>query len=249
VGSAAIAALAVGTAAIANLAVNNAKLGSLAVANANIQNGAVNTLQVQNGAITNLLVQDSAITTAKIGDLQVTSGKVASLMAGKLLADTISAAITMTAPVISILGSVGTVAIDNINGIKMTYSGAVASMGYGVFTTASGGATGTLNGNSLTLQNGSASVQSYCGASIRQVYLTNADGSVAISLVSTAGGNSINIGNGYLAVNGSQVIDSFGRLRQSYTAESIALSSVSTAGWFAAYDSAGNYRGKIPIIP
>ena len=39
-----------------------------------------------------------------------------------------------------------------------------------------------------------------------------------------------------------------GHFRTAYTSESIDLSTKTTSGWFAVYDSAGNYLGKCPFF-
>jgi hypothetical protein len=168
-------------------------------------------------------------------------------MAGKLLADTISAAITMTAPTIQVTSGYGTIYIDSGNGLQCNYGGAVSTMNYGRFQVSVGSAIASRQATQVIVAYGSGSGSNGNTGSARTLTLTDASGGSAIALASTGSGASININNGYISVNSTQVIDSFGRLRQSYTAESIYLGSIYTAGWFAAYDIYGNYRGKIPL--
>src|SRR5581483_182681 len=165
-----LADAAVATSKIADSAVTNLKLGALAVANANMQNASVSTAIIQNGAITNLLVQDSAITTAKIGDLQVTTAKIASLEVAKLLAGTVSVAISLTAPTIQVTApAYGTINLDPISGLQINYGGSVANMNNGKFTCTAGSATAVMQPTQVLLSVGTGSVSISNNGSFRTV--------------------------------------------------------------------------------
>lgn len=103
----------VGTTQLQNGAVTNAKIGSLAVDTANIAN--------------------AAITNAKIGNLEVDNAKIQNIAANKLLAGTITAAISITSPTIT----GGTITGGSINGT--TFTG-------GMFQTKASGARITIDG-------------------------------------------------------------------------------------------------------
>jgi hypothetical protein len=143
-----IASAAVGTAAIANAAITNALIANLAVGTAAIQTGAITTALIANAAITSALVgtaaigtaaiQTGAITTALIANAAITNALIANLAVGdaqisnlnvsKLLAGTISVAVSLTAPTITVTSAGFTINMDSTNGVKVTGNGIVAQM-------------------------------------------------------------------------------------------------------------------------
>lgn len=115
-----LAAGAVDNGKLAALAVDAAKLADAAVTSVKIANAAVGSAAIANLAVGTAHIQDAGITNAKIANLAVDNAKISNLGVDKLLAGTISASVTMTAPTLSITSGTVTVNIDSSNMIKVT---------------------------------------------------------------------------------------------------------------------------------
>lgn len=76
----------------------------------------------------NKLMVIAAVGTANIQNLAVGDAQIASMKAGKLLADTISAAVTLTSPTLVVSGSTFTINLDTTNGLKISGSGVTTTL-------------------------------------------------------------------------------------------------------------------------
>ncbi len=141
-GNAAIAALAVGTAAIQTAAITtaliatanitNALMASAAIGSANIINLAVGTGQIANLAVTTGKIDNLAVGTAQIANLAVTNAKINDLDVSKLNAGTISVAVSLTAPTITVTTGGTTINLDATNMFKVSKSGFSQQIGTAV---------------------------------------------------------------------------------------------------------------------
>lgn len=101
VGTAAIQLLAVDTTLIANLAVSAAKILTATITNSQIANATISGANIGTATIAQANIANLAVGTAQIQNLAITDAKVNDLSASKITAGTISATISITAPIIN----------------------------------------------------------------------------------------------------------------------------------------------------
>jgi hypothetical protein len=191
---------------------------------------------------------------------------IGSLAANKILAGTITAAVSMTSPSLSITGGLFTMAMNSSVGLTVNANGEQLGINSNfMYVQGSGGVYARYGSQLFYVQNSSYLTRGY--VDVFGAYLeVDSPYSSGIVVRSTSTGDSI-FGNGtgaYLSftgsgsylnagelrLGGSVVIDSSRNVRWfGVYNETIALGGITINQWIAAYNSSGSYIGKIPIIP
>jgi len=238
----------INTGDIANLAVTGAKIAIATIGGSNIQNltiksnniedAAIVGSKIANLAVASVNIQNAAVGTDQLANLSVTSDKLgnASVTSEKLGNLAVKAA-----------------NIDNatITGGKIANLTIVADLIANLTITGAKIADATITSakiNDLVI----SKLTGWDGGTINV-------GTGGLTLTS-AGGLIIGTGSAIIA-DGMLLIDSnrnvsnvndllvWGKIKQTAFNEAIDLSTVTTSQYFVAYDTAGNYIGKIPIVP
>jgi hypothetical protein len=210
--NAALDNLVVLTANMANLATTAAKLASSSVYTAAYQAVSIPTGAYQNLSVGNAAIANLAIGTSNIQNLAVTDAKINDLSVGKLTAGTISVAVSLTAPTITVSGGSFTINIDSTNGVKCTGGGTTTLIqnlsaysvvnGFVCYNTTGGtGAVLISPGNILLASNVSSGINQVLISSAAFIHLFDGAGSTAVALSAASGlqlfaGNiSVSVGN------------------------------------------------------
>lgn len=106
----------------------NGAIAALAVGTAAIQTAAITTALMANASVTNAIIANLAVGTAQIANLAVTNAKINDLDVSKLNAGTITVAISLTAPTITVTSGTTTINIDGTNLIKLHNSGSSSTV-------------------------------------------------------------------------------------------------------------------------
>jgi len=244
---------------IKDFAISQVKLKNAQIIDAaRIVDAAVTTAKIDNLAVTNALIANGAVTNLKIGDAEIYGAKIKNAAINDAHIGTLS-----VSSISSWSGASVSITSD------FTFAGTA-----GLVVSAGGGihCNGILYGGTIIAGSGSyvqtpnivdtwpsPTVQAALGGGWFQVTPGNIAGTI-IRATSKFQINTTDVINSSFAFIGSGGVNTAGNIAGAnlkysgqfwapYSSESIDLSTITIAKWIAAYDTAGNYLGKIPIIP